>query len=376
VRLRQIGTALAIVACGVVLVSVERAPEQNLSVQPPPDSQEYAYTARALAQDQGDYTYSYGNVRLPSRYAPGYPLALSPFAMLGGEFPRQVQLGAKFWALVYVVVAVFAAWVLGGPLATILASIFIGISPFSREAAGLIMADAFVAALTVMALPLVAIVNRPGARLAGFATGWAAFTRITSLANLVGTLVALPRRGYKSVLLFAAPWLLGLVILQWMVFGSPFETGYSYWDVSAGTFALQWATSSDVDHEGPYIYAGRFDGQLLDWVCPCQVGGPESSLSNIAFYPLTLVGAFWLYSPPFVPLLGLAYAWRRRGSPVGRYALVVTALSLGIFVFYEFQAARFLAGPATILVVLAAVWCSEMIEHLYASGFLRRAVRG
>ena len=356
---------MATIACSIVLVSVERAPERNLPLQPAPDAREYADTAHSLARGNGFYTTFFGGARLPSQYPPGYPLALTPFAAMGGSYPRGVQRGAKFWAIVYVLVAVVAAWTLGGPLAAILVALLIGTSPFAREASGLVMSDIFVAALTVLMLPLVKVVNGPGTRLAGFATGWTTVAKVTSGVNLIALLAALPRRSYKTVVLYALPWLIGLALLQWATFGNPLESGYSYWGVSAGTFALSDATSNTVSHEGPFIYAGRLDGQLLDWVCPCQVGGPEASLPNIAFYPLALAGAFWLYSPPFLPLLGLLYAVRRRRTPVGRYALLVVSLTLLIFLFYQFQAARFVAGPATVLVVLASVWLAELGERAW-----------
>ena len=54
----------------------------------------------------------------------------------------------------YVLVAVVAAWVLGGPIAGVLAALLVGISPFARDAAGLVLSDAFIATLTVFMLPL------------------------------------------------------------------------------------------------------------------------------------------------------------------------------------------------------------------------------
>ena len=70
----------------------------------------------------------------------------------------------------YVLVAVVAAWALGGPLAAILAALLVAISPFARDAAGLVMSDAFVAALTVLPLALLSSPTRSGA-LAGAMTG-------------------------------------------------------------------------------------------------------------------------------------------------------------------------------------------------------------
>jgi hypothetical protein len=76
---------------------------------------------------------------------------------------------------------------------------------------------------------------------------------------------------------------------------------------------------------------------------------------------------FWMYSPPFIPLLGLLYAWRHRRDAIGRYALLMTALTLALFDVYFYQAARFMAGPATILTVLAGVWLAEVAGKIWGS---------
>jgi hypothetical protein len=291
-------------------------------------------------------------------------MALSPFAAVG-SYPRNVQRGAKFWAMFYVLIAVVAAWVLGGPIAGALAALLVGISPFARDAAGLVLSDAFVAALTVLMLPLLRLANRSGARLAGAATGLATVARVTAGINLLALLASMPRRSYKNLLLFAVPWLIGLGLLQLVMFGSPLTTGYDYWGVSAHFFSLSYITGSSVVREGPFIFPDRLNGELLNFVCPCQVGGPQASLPNLTFYPLVLAGVFWIFSPPLIPLLGLAYAWRIRRDPVGRYALLVTACTLALFEVYQFQAARFLAGPATVLLVLACVGIARLGEKLW-----------
>ncbi len=109
-------------------------------------------------------------------------------------------------------------------------------------------------------------------------------------------------------------------------------------------------TSADTYRERPFIFPDR-----LEQVCGCGVEGADASPANLPFYPLVLAGVIWIFSPPLVPLVGLVYAWRRRRDPVGRYALVVTGLSLLLFWCYRFQGARFVAGPATVLTVLASV---------------------
>jgi hypothetical protein len=362
---RRIGIVAAALACVAVLVTVERAPERPLALQPNPDSVEYASAAHSLAADKGFYSSSTvaHEWRQPPRYPSGYPMALAPFAAIG-SYPRNVERGAKFWAMMYVLVAVIAAWALGGPFAAVLAALFIGVSPFAKDAAGLVLSDAFTATLAVLMLPLLRYMNRPGARLAGAAGGFSMLARITGGINLIALLASIPRRFFKPVLLFALPSLILLALLQWALFGSPLETGYSYWGVSGHNFALSYLTGSSV-REGPFIFPDLLDGKLFSWVCPCQIGGPQASMPDLTFYPTLLTGLFWVFSPPLVPLLGLVYAWRHRREAIGRYTLIVTFLSLLVFGVYFYQGTRFMAGPATLLTVLASVWLAELAAQLW-----------
>jgi hypothetical protein len=214
-------------------------------------------------------------------------------------------------------------------------------------------------------LPLVNNPSRRRARLAGLATGLATIVRVTAALNFLALLVALPKRLYRYMLLWGIPLLIGLGALQWILFGSPFRTGYDYWGVSSHFFSLSYIAGKSVIREGPWILPDRLNGGLLKWVCPCQVGGPQASLPNLTFYPLLLGGVFWVFAPPFVPLLGLLYAWQRRRDPVGRYSLVVVVVSLLLFLVYHYQGTRYMAAPATILLVLASVWIADLAGRLF-----------
>ena len=237
----------------------------------------------------------------------------------------------------YVLAVVAASWVLGGPLAAIVGGLFVGFSPFARDSAGLVLSDIFVAALMVVVMPLLKPVSRSGARLAGALAGLATVARLTAGVSIVGLLAALPRRYYKPMLMFALPPLIGLALLQWALFGSPTDTGYNYWGFASHVISLGYVAGHSVVRGGPFIFPDRLNGALLNWICPCQPGGPQASLPNFTFYPLQLASVFWVFSPPFVPLLGLLYAWRRRSEPVARYALMVTGLSLIVFIPYLYQ---------------------------------------
>jgi hypothetical protein len=362
---RRVGPFLSILICMAVLVTVERAPERPLALQPAPDSVEYASSARSLVEDEGFYSSSTvaHNWRQPPRYPPGYPMAIAPFAAIG-SYPRNVQRGAKFWAMAYVIAAVITAWALGGPLAAAFVAIFIGVSPFAKDAAGLVLSDAFTATLAVLILPLLRYINRSGARLAGAVSGLSTLARITGGITLIALLASLPRRYIKPALLFALPSLVILALLQWALFGNPLETGYTYWGVASHNFALSYLTGSTV-REGPFIFPDLLGGKLLSGVCPCQLGGPQASMPNLTFYPALLAGLFWVFSPPLIPLLGLVYAWRHRRDAIGRYTLLVTGLSLLVFGVYFYQGTRFMAGPATLLTILASVWLADLAAQFW-----------
>jgi hypothetical protein len=358
---RRALTLVATLACLAGGAYIATAPEHPFSVQPFPDAAEYASSAYALAHDQGYSTNVHSGQAQPPRYPPGYPLALAPFAA-AGSYPHDVQQGAKFYALAYFAVAVLAAWVLAGPLAGLLAAVLVGASPFAHDAAGFVLSDALVAGLTVLPLALLGAPNRPRARLAGAAAGLALLARLAAAVNLIALIVAWPRRSLRSAVACAVPPVVGLALLQWTLFGSPLRTGYDYWGVADHTFSAAFLTSPSTFRERPQILPDRLDGALLDWVCPCDVGGPQASLPNLTLYPAILAGLFWIFSPPLVPLLGLLYAWRRRHDPVGRYALAVTGLTLLVFWFYVYQAPRFMAGAATVLTVLASVWLADSVS--------------
>jgi hypothetical protein len=353
---------LALAATGVVLWSVIAETPTPPEAQPFPDAHEYADGARRIAGGEGYVTYVHDARPQPPRYPPGFSLALSPFQTVAGN----VQRGATFYALFYVLAAVAAAWALGGPAAATVAAILVGISPFARYSSTVVMADALTAALTTAMLIPLRRPSAPGARLGGALGGILVTMRLTSLAALGALVTALPRRWIKSAVLLAVPALIGLALFQWATFGSPTETGYSYWGVSKGTLALKHATRPHPRGDGPFVVADKLDGKLLKWTCPCPTGGPQARLSNIAFYPLVILGLFWIFAPPLLTLPGLVYAWQRRRDPIGRFALALVFLSLVPFVLYFYQGARFMAAPATVLLVLSSVAAVEWVTQLAA----------
>lgn len=175
-------------------------------------------------------------------------------------------------------IAVAAAWSLKGPLAGALTAVLIGMSPFARVEASLIMSDGFAAGMTVLLIPL--LLRPTPKRLA-----------------LAGAL------------------------------------------------------------------AGALGGLLLRWVCPCPDGGPQAALSNLFFYPSVLLGLFWIFVPPLLPVVGMLYCWEHRDTLTARFTFWLTALSLLLFTFYFYQGARFMAAPVTLLCVFASAKLAGWMER-------------
>lgn len=348
------------VLVGVGLFQLASRPLAN---QPYPDAHEYADAARHLAAGRGYVTtvHEYDPQHpqpgeLPPRYPPGFPLALAPFAWFG-TYPENVQLGAKCWAIGYVVTAVAVAAVIGGPLAGGLTAVFIGTSPFAEIMAIMVMSDALAAMLALLVVPLVRRTTPLRAALAGLLLGGSVLVRLTGVTGIVSAMASVTgRRNRVLIGVGAVPGIAALGAYQWWTFGSPLLTGYSYW--VRGIQALSPAyLRHHLMSEGPFVVPDAVDGVLMRWATPHPeaLGGPQNALPNWAFYPALLLGGFWVFAPPFLSALGLAHLVRHRRDADARYALA-TILSLGgLHLFYFHQATRFMAAPATLLVIYAAV---------------------
>jgi len=186
--------------------------------------------------------------------------------------------------------------------------------------------------------------------------------RLNAVTSLLALLTATKKHMRMRVALLALPAILGLAALQWATFGNPLTTGYSYWQLEHHSFAGSYLLDDSPRGDGPYIFDDLLHGRLLDWACPCGAGGPQASLPNLAFYPFLLLGAFWIFAPPLWTIPGIWYAWRNRRDPVGSYALVLVGSTLLLFVFFFYQAARFMAAPATVLLVLSSVTMAMWLE--------------
>jgi 4-amino-4-deoxy-L-arabinose transferase-like glycosyltransferase len=351
----------ALFVTGLAVALVLHVKPIPLSRQPFPDAQEYADGARQIADGKGYVTVLHGSEPVPPRYPPGFSLVLAPFATFG-KYPHNVELGAKLVAVLYVLAAVAAAWTWGGPLAALLTAGVLAISPFARDSAALVLSDALAATLSVLLLCLLKPATRAGASLAGMLAGLLITIRLNTFTSLLGVLAATRAHLRLRVALLALPAILGLAALQWATFGNPLTTGYSYWQLDQHSFAGSYVLRASPPGDGPWVFDDLLHGQLLDWACPCSLGGPQASLPNLAFYPFVLLGAFWIFAPPLWTIPGIWYAWRKRRDAVGRYAIVLLASTLLLFVFFFYQAGRFMAAPATVLIVLSSVTVATWLE--------------
>jgi hypothetical protein len=359
-----LATAFTIVA----VLAVEPLPFKN---QPFPDAHEHADAAWQLVNGRGFVTYIYDNKPQPPRYPPGFALTLAPFAAINNNHPANIQTGTKIFAVLYVLVAVTAAWRIGGPIAAGLTALLIGLSPFARGAASLVMSDALGAAGTTL---LIWLLYRPSIlriSLAGMLTGALVAIRLPLAINLVALLVVLPGKLRMRALAFASPALGALGIYNWVIFGSPLSTGYSYWLPDLKSFAWSYAFASPPRGDGPWIVADTLHGLLMLWICPCPIGGPQAALPNIFFYPLVLLGFFWTFAPPLITIFGVFFLWRHRREMTASFTILVVGLSLVLFTFYFHQGTRFMAAPATLLIIFTSIHLAQWIEPHSKYGYCR-----
>jgi len=202
----------ALVATGLAVGVILHVRPHPLARQPFPDAQEYTDGARQIAHGNGYVTVVHGSEPLPPRYPPGFSLALAPFAAVG-DYPHDIQFGAKLVAVLYVLGAVAVAWTLGGPIAALLTVGVVTISPFARESAALVLSDALAAALSVLLLLLLRPPTRAGASLAGMLAGLLVTIRLNAVTSLLALLTATKKHMRMRVALLALPAILGLEAL-------------------------------------------------------------------------------------------------------------------------------------------------------------------
>lgn len=338
-----------------------------LNDQPRPDSQTYAISAYQLTHGNGYTTPVPAGPHSPlnpPRYPPGFSLVLSPFTLVG-QFPGNAQFGSGVIVVLLVLTLAWAALELAGPLSAILAVVLVATAPFTSGSAQLVLSDAFAAAL---ALAVFALLNRPGPwtiGVAGFLAGYGVLVRASGIVVLVALLIVLRGRDRLVALGAAVPAVLTLAAFQWVAFGRPWRTGYGYWLPGFKQFGLTYLGSHPTLSDGP-LYPDRLHNLVATWTChvvSCH-GTPTRGLPNWLFYPMALAGTSWVFAPPLLSAVGIVVAIRWWRRPVAQFALLVSALTLVLYVPYWYQGIRFVATPVLMLVVLA---CAGLVRWVATS---------
>ena len=359
----RLTVAAAAILFGVVAIAVSQVPPRALlTEQPYPDAAEYADAAWHLARGDGYVTrHGFGTaagspVPLPPLHPPGYSLALVPFVLLDYEnFPANSQLGAKVLTLLNLLVIVALAWRVGGPLAAAIATVLVGISPYLYTSASLVLSDTFSATLLLLAVWFWLGHSRWQAVMSGILAGLLPSVRLNTLIDAAVLISTQPARWRRHLLLFTVPGLLLVGGYQWAVFGNPFTTGQGHYLPNLPYLQPANAILRVNSHDARAIWGDNLDGWFESWVCGCTESWPLSPLPNLIFYPALLLGLIWTYVPPLTTVPAIFYALRHPREPLVRVTLPLVVVNLAFFAVSVVQARRYLAGPASLLVVLSAV---------------------
>jgi 4-amino-4-deoxy-L-arabinose transferase-like glycosyltransferase len=323
---------------------------------PLPDALEYAVTGVSLFST-GQFAMSINHVPYPPNYPFGFPLLLTPVFAILGPVAHNAVWASIFYSLALLVVAMFITQRLFGHSAALVTGLVIGAAKQQIVTSQEIMSDAASAALVLLAaLSLLRAADGQARNRHAFGAGLAAGLVVcirlgdAALAVALGLLVLITFRqslraaigGLAAFALGGAPWAIALLTYNWQSFGSPFRTGYSYWnpffDKTSSVFNLR------------YLIAPS---------------APDT-LPTIRYYGAMLLGLdWWFYLPPFVMAIALGLlAVARHGTPHqkrGVAALGILSLAnVGIYSVYNFQYPRFLMLACTVLTIIGAHGVVEM----------------
>jgi hypothetical protein len=123
----------ALMLGALVVGSVLLAHPVPLAAQPQPDAPEYADSAYRMAHGKGYTTTlrdqpNHPQGANPPRYQMGYPVVLAPFSLLG-QYPGNVQTGARIVAAALVLVVGWSAYAAGGAWSAAIAMSVLDVSP-------------------------------------------------------------------------------------------------------------------------------------------------------------------------------------------------------------------------------------------------------
>jgi len=332
--------------------------------QPFPDAHEYLNAAYRLAHWQGYTTTVRDNpyfhihqVVNPPRYPPGTSLVLAPFALIG-NYPGNIEFGARLLVVALVIATGWAAYSLAGWYAALLAVVIISTSQFVLLNAHIVMSDVLAALLIVICVPLMKLRTTWSVFLLGFVAGYGVVVRESGVVVLASLLIVISGWDRLRVLAGAIPPVLGLAIYSWWTFGAPWRTGYSYWLGGFREYSLSyvfkhpWPPGGEEDYYAVSLRFFHLVGSTHE--------GIISLLPNIWFYPLMLLGFSTVFGPPWLTLLGLvaaAWWWRQREA---QFTLLLAVLTAIIYMPNYGQDPRFLAGPCYLL----TAWALAAVVHI------------
>lgn len=348
-----------------------------LAKQPFPDAHEYLNAAYRLAHGHGYTTTVKDNLYSPHihqavnppRFPPGTSLVLAPFALVG-TYPGNIEFGIRLIAVALVIATGWAAFVIAGWYAALLAAFVTSISQFVLLNTQIVMSDTLAALLIVICLPLLKRHARWSVYLLGLIAGYGFVIRESGVVVVACVLIALTGWDRLRAAMAAAVPILGLAIYNWATFGAPWRTGQSYWLGSFRLYSLSYAIKHPWSPGGEEFYA--FSLRIFH-----LVGGPHtgfiSLIPNIWFYPLILLGFSTVFGPPWFTALGLigaAWSWRK---PEALFTLLLAGLTVIFYMPIYGQDPRYLAGPCLLLTAWAAaavVRIARIVRYQYGRQIL------
>ncbi len=344
-----------------------------LSQQPFPDAHEYINAAYRLAHGHGytttvrDNPYSPHIHRAinPPRFPPGTSLLLAPFVLVG-QFPGNIEFGARLLGIALVFAVGWAAYSLAGWYAALPTALIAATSQFLLVNNRIVMSDVAAALLMVVCLPLMKLGTRWSMYTLGFVAGYGLVVRESGVIIVASVLIVISGRNRLRVAIGALPPMLALAIFNWSTFGAPWRTGYDYWLGNFPEYSLHYVMKHPWPPGGENGWYA-FSLQFFHLVGHTHAGFP-SLLPNFWFYPLILLGISTIFGPPCLTLLGLivaGWSWRQREA---QFTLLLAGLTVIIYMPNYGQDPRYLAGPCFLLTawaMAAIVFAARRVRRDY-----------
>lgn len=361
---RLLSTVLPLLALACSLAAVLRTPYVPLDRQAFPDAPEYVDAATHLSKGDGYRTTVETGKLEPPRYPPGFPLFLVPFVRLAPTPQQGAEVATRIVALALATAIWLAALLIGGRLSSVFAGGIVTVSPFVPDMARQALSDGL-ASLLVAACIIMLAARRRIPLLVGIVAGAAVAVRLSLVVVPAAVMAAGPKIRLAVVTAVAATLPVSALLgYQWATFGSPLRTGYEYHLPEAKQFSLEYVTASGLQGEGEFVAHARLGDKLMGWVCPCPDDDPMRGLPNLFFYPLLLLGLYWVFTPPLLSLVGVWALVVHRRAPSARFGLATVLGTLLLALPYYGSSARLAAPAGVVLVVFSAVGVAELLSRV------------